>query len=211
MNLLNLARILRCFHLTSGLKVNFSKSRVFGIGVQSSEVDGMAQILNCKPAALPFTYLGLSVGANMALCKNWKPVIERFQSKLSAWKSKSLSFGGRITLINSVLTSLPIFYFSLFKAPSSVIEDLDRIRRKFLWGGCSQASKICWISWDKVLTPKSKGGLGVINLRASNLSLLAKWLWRVKTDHDSLPAKLIMALHTRVSRWQTFPLEPELS
>lgn len=30
-NIKNLARIFRCFHATSGLKVNFNKSCVFGI------------------------------------------------------------------------------------------------------------------------------------------------------------------------------------
>ena len=29
----NLARILRCFHVASGLKVNFNKSKVLGVGV----------------------------------------------------------------------------------------------------------------------------------------------------------------------------------
>ena len=32
-NIKNLARVLRCFHVSSGLKVNFNKSRVFGIRV----------------------------------------------------------------------------------------------------------------------------------------------------------------------------------
>lgn len=34
-NVANLARILRCFYISSGLKVNFSKSKVYGIGVPS--------------------------------------------------------------------------------------------------------------------------------------------------------------------------------
>lgn len=37
-NLLNLERILRCFNLASGLGVNFTKSKVFGVGVDASDV-----------------------------------------------------------------------------------------------------------------------------------------------------------------------------
>ena len=210
-NLLNLARILRCFHLASGLKVNFSKSKVFGIGIPDNEVGDFAKILCCQPATLPFTYLGLPVGANMALIKHWQPVVERFKSRLSSWKARSLSFGGRITLINSVLGSLPLFYFSLFKAPLKIIADLEKIRRRFLWGGGDANKKICWISWDKVLTPKKSGGLGVISLRAANLALLGKWLWRLKSDASSLWARLVLSIHSSSRVWKFFPVRLDIS
>ncbi|KAL4592668.1 hypothetical protein LXL04_005671 [Taraxacum kok-saghyz] len=58
-NFTNLARMLRCFHAASGLRVNFHKSKVFGIGVSSSEVDRCARTLGCDAASLPFTYLGV--------------------------------------------------------------------------------------------------------------------------------------------------------
>ncbi|GKB75710.1 hypothetical protein Tco_0942605 [Tanacetum coccineum] len=51
--------------------------------------------------------------------------------RLSSWKSKSLSFGGRLTLVKSVLGSLGVYYFSTFKAPSKVINTLEGIRRKY--------------------------------------------------------------------------------
>lgn len=98
-NLKNLARILRCFHASSGLKVNFFKFKVFGIGASNVETSNWANILGCKAGSLPFTYLGVPVGENMNLVKNWKPIIDKFHSKLSSWKSKTLSFGGKLTLI----------------------------------------------------------------------------------------------------------------
>ncbi|XP_023773246.2 uncharacterized protein LOC111921907 [Lactuca sativa] len=127
-NIKNLARILRCFHVSSGLQVNFSKSRVFGIGVDHREVETLAKPLGCEPAKLPFTYLGVPIGANMKLLKNWKPVIEKLQARLSTWKSRSLSLGGRLTLAKAVLGSIPTFYFSLFVAPAGVIKTLEKIR-----------------------------------------------------------------------------------
>ncbi|KAJ0813272.1 hypothetical protein HanPSC8_Chr17g0771521 [Helianthus annuus] len=39
----------------------------------------------------------------MGLVKNWKPIIERFENKLSLWKARTLSFGGRVTLVKAVL------------------------------------------------------------------------------------------------------------
>ena len=94
-NVVNLTRILRCFHIASGLKVNFSKSKVFGLGVHDDELQNFSSFLKCGNAKVPFTYLGVTVGANMGLIRNWKPVIDKISSKLSIWKGKNLSLGGK--------------------------------------------------------------------------------------------------------------------
>ena len=133
-NLKNLARILRCFHITSGLKVNFHKSKVFGIGISQNITRGWANLLGCVARTLPFNYLGVSVGANMNHIKNWQPIVDMFNSKLSTWKAKTLSFGGRLTLINSVLGNIPTYYLSLFKAPCEVTNSIEKLRRQLLWG-----------------------------------------------------------------------------
>lgn len=123
-NLLNLVSILHCFYLDLGLMVNFSKRKVFGVGIAAYEVEHFPRILSCQDATLPFTYFGLPVRVNMLLIKHCKPIIDRFQSRISSWKARTLYFGGRITLIHLVLGSLPIFYFSLFKAPLKIIGEL---------------------------------------------------------------------------------------
>lgn len=97
-NLKNLIRILRCFELSSGLKINMAKSKLFGLGVSSSELELVARSFNCKIDTFPFNYLGLPVGASMERVAQWKPIIERFQSKLSRWKASTLSFGGKTDL-----------------------------------------------------------------------------------------------------------------
>ena len=199
-NIQNLARILRCFHVTSGLKVNFHKSRVFGIGTSLLETSNWARPLGCDPSSLPFTYLGVPVGANMNLKKNWKPVIDRFLSKLSMWKAKSLSLGGRLTLLTSVLGNLPTFFLSLFVAPAGVIETLEKIRRAFLWGGAEGKSKINWVSWDKVIAAKSNGGMGVGSLKALSTALIIKWWWRLRTNPGLLWSRVITGIHNLHSK-----------
>nr|GEW82584.1 putative RNA-directed DNA polymerase, eukaryota, reverse transcriptase zinc-binding domain protein [Tanacetum cinerariifolium] len=69
-NAKNLCRILRCFNLASGLKVNFSKSELFGVGVSTSETNNLAYFLNCQPSKLPCSYIGLLIGANMNVTSN---------------------------------------------------------------------------------------------------------------------------------------------
>lgn len=54
--------ILKSFEAVSGLKINFGKSRLHGLGVARDEVEMMARWLTCKVGDIPFTYLGLLMG-----------------------------------------------------------------------------------------------------------------------------------------------------
>ncbi|KAL4562942.1 hypothetical protein LXL04_026973 [Taraxacum kok-saghyz] len=139
--------------------------------------------------------LGVPVGANMNLKKHWKPILDKFEAKLSPWKSKTLSFGGRLTLISSVLGNLPTYFLSLFRAPVAIAEELEKMRRRFLWGGNSDKRKIHWVSWEKVTARKSDGGLGVGSIRDLNTCLLVKWWWRLKQEKNALWAKAIRGIH----------------
>ncbi|KAF5785622.1 putative RNA-directed DNA polymerase [Helianthus annuus] len=194
-NLHNLSRLLRCFNLSSGLKVNFNKSQLFGVGVPLSMVEQKASILHCKTGVFPFFYLGLPIGSNMGLVKNWKPIIDKFEEKLTLWKARTLSFGGRVTLIETVLGNLPTYYLSLFCAPIHVLKHLKRIRREFLWGGCMEKNKVSWVPWYKVIVPKNNGGLGIGSLASTNKALMIKWAVRYKNEPSSLWASTITAIH----------------
>lgn len=111
--------------MASGLKVNLNKSNMLGVGACPQEVFSWATSLGCEPSSLPLSYLWVPVGANMRLTKHWKLITERFQKKLSSWKSNTLSFGGCLTLIKYVLGNLPNYFLSLFVAPVEVLEKLE--------------------------------------------------------------------------------------
>ena len=118
-------------------------------------------------------------------------MVEKVQSKLARWKGRCLSIAGRIYLIKSVLSSIPLLFMSLFKLPSLVVDKLVQIQRNFLWGWGSDGRKIAWASWDKVYEPRDFGGLGIIDLRNFNLALLGKWIWRLGTDSGGLWKEII--------------------
>ncbi|GJS46790.1 RNA-directed DNA polymerase, eukaryota, reverse transcriptase zinc-binding domain protein [Tanacetum coccineum] len=130
----------------------------------------------------------------MSRCRSCEPLI-RFQNRLSKWKANTLSFGVRLTLIKSVLGSLGVYYFSTFKEPKKVIHKLEGIRRRFFWGGNSDVDKISWVAWDKVVSPRNKGGLGIGSLVASNNSLLIKWWWHFRNEGTSLWCNVIRSIH----------------
>lgn len=128
-------RILRCFQLVSGLKVNFSKSSLVGVGCFEDLVRSLASAIRCRVGKLLILYLGLPVGPRTSSMALWNPVVEKVEKKLSTRKMRYLSLGGRITMIKACLSKMPVYYMSLFKMPKSVIGKLDKLSRNFLWEG----------------------------------------------------------------------------
>ncbi|GMP83957.1 hypothetical protein CsSME_00037684 [Camellia sinensis var. sinensis] len=126
-------RILKCFEIISGLRINFHKSVICGIGIPDDIVQTFASRLNCTYQKLPLKYLGMPLGANPSRRVTSKPVVEKFKKKLTSWKMRLLSFASRVTLIRSVLSSLPVYYMYLLRLPSSVRKEIDKIQAAFLW------------------------------------------------------------------------------
>ncbi|OMO91306.1 reverse transcriptase [Corchorus capsularis] len=162
----NVKNVLICFQLVSGLKVNFNKSRLYGIGVDDSSLQGWANDIGCKFDYLPSVYLGLPLGARHSSVAIWRPVIEIF--------------------------SLPIYYMSLFPLPAMVKVELDKIQRRFLWGGSDSQKKLHYVNWNQVCKPKENGGLDIVDLDIKNRGLLKKWVWRFGNEKDSLWRKIIV-------------------
>jgi len=61
-------KVIKCFELAFGLKVNYSKKKVGGVGVSVNQTVLYAIILNCKIMKAPFTYLRVMVGGIIEAC-----------------------------------------------------------------------------------------------------------------------------------------------
>lgn len=86
------------FEAVLGLKINVTKSKPIGIDVHDSQLADVAEIfLLCELSS----YLGLLL---------WDPMEEQVEYRLSTWKVKYFSHGGKITLIESALS---IFFFHI--------------------------------------------------------------------------------------------------
>lgn len=80
---------------------------------------------------------------------------------------------------------------SIFKAPKGTIDEIGKIRRKFLWGGVTLEKKMSKIRWSNVCRAKNRGGLGVGFLKEKNHALLCKWWWKFINDNHYLWKKVI--------------------
>ena len=119
-----------------------------------------------------------------------------------------LSVGGRLTLIKSSLSNLPIYYMSLFPMPQGVIDKITQIQRNFLWSGGVNKKSLALIKWSFAQLPKIFGGLNIGNLLSRNLGLLFKWIWRYFQEPKALWRQIIEAKYDYSKDFCIDDLEP---
>ncbi|RVX14337.1 hypothetical protein CK203_017368 [Vitis vinifera] len=140
------------FKACSGLRINLEKSELIPVG-RVHNIKDLALELGCNVGGLPFCYLGMPLGAPFKSVVVWDGVEERFRKRLPMWKRQYISKGGRLTLIRSTLSSMPIYFMSLFCMPRKVRLRLEKIQMDFLWGGGALVQKPHLVS-GKVISHK---------------------------------------------------------
>ncbi|KAL6331818.1 hypothetical protein AAG906_020162 [Vitis piasezkii] len=170
--MVHLSWLLMWFEAISGLRINLDKSEILPVG-RVENLENLALEAGCKVGRLPSSYLGIPLGANHKSVAVWDGVEERFRKRLALWKRQFISKGGRITLIRSTLSSMPIYLMSLLRMPRVVSLRLEKIQRDFLWGGGALERK------------PHLGGLGVRRLSTLNRALLCKWNWRFANEREN--------------------------
>jgi hypothetical protein len=75
-----------------------------------------------------------------------------------------LSVGGRLVLINSVLTNLVMFTLSFFEVHKGVLDKIDYYKSIFYWQSDQQKKKYRLVRWNIICQPKDQGGLGIQNI-----------------------------------------------
>ncbi|XP_058777072.1 uncharacterized protein LOC131651423 [Vicia villosa] len=168
----------------SGLRINFNKSRIYGVHVTQWLMEAASNLLSRDIDYLPFKNLGVSVGKSPRKLSLWKGLISNLKNKLSALKGRYLNMAGRVVLINVVLNAIPIYTLSFYKASSKVIQEIRHIQSNYLWQGRDGNYSTHWIRWSTVCLSKEKGGLGIKDVKTLNIALLNKWKWRIINEKE---------------------------
>ncbi|GJR65874.1 putative RNA-directed DNA polymerase, eukaryota, reverse transcriptase zinc-binding domain protein [Tanacetum coccineum] len=121
------------FKQVFGLVPSIPKSTAFFCNVPNAI---KASILNSMPFAegvLPVRYLGVPLISSRLLYRDCKILVEKLESRVNDWRNKFLSLDGRLQLIRSVLSSMHIYWASIFILPNRIVHDLEQLMRGFLW------------------------------------------------------------------------------
>lgn len=119
------------------------------------------------------------MGSKYKDSNTWELVVDSIERRLAGWKIKFLSKRGRLTLIKSTLTNLPIYFLSALTIPVKVTRRVEAIRCRFLWGDEEDKSRFHLVKWDDVEKLIYQGGLRIKSLVEMNVALQGKWLWAI--------------------------------
>lgn len=185
------------FSKASGLKVNFQKSQVFFAAVHTSLKDVLLRQIGCVEGDLPVKYLGVPLIAGKLSVVDCNPVIMKIRRKLEKWSSKSLTYSGRLQLVNSVIFHYQTYWSMIFVLPKGVLNQIEAMCRKFLWSGQVEENAMALVAWDQVCVPKEEGGLAVKKLNTWNSAAVGCQLWKVIAKQNCLWVRWVQEVYLK--------------
>ena len=189
------------FKGVSGLVPSIPKSAIFFCNVPDHVKTSILEVMPFEEGILPIKYLGVPLISSRLLHKDCKILVERVQKRIGDWKNKWLSFAGRQQLVLSVLSSMHLYWASVFILSAGTIHDIEQLMCGFLWFQGEMQRGKAQVSWDDVCLPKYEGGLGIRKLDEFNVALMSAHIWKILTHKETLWVKWI---HTYKLKNQSF-------
>jgi hypothetical protein len=124
--------ILDKYAQSTRLYINYGKFLLVPINLQENSTGAFAQQLGCSIGKMPFTYLGLPLGTTKPTVMDLMPLVDMNERKMSA-SYMMMAYSGRVTVINSLLTSIAMFAMSSLHIPPKILEHIEKLRRHCLW------------------------------------------------------------------------------
>jgi len=121
-------------------------------------------MLGFNVGSLPFNYLGVPIFKGKPKAGYFQPVLDKIKTKLASWKASLLSFSRRVHLIKSVIQSMLIYSITVYSWPVSLLKELERYVRNFIWSRDLNSKELVTVAWKNVYSPVDEGGLGIRSL-----------------------------------------------
>lgn len=123
------------------------------------------QLLWLSNGELPFKYLGMSLSTKKLSILQWQPLIDKMTTRITSWTAKTLSYTGKIQLVQSVLFGIQAFWAHLFILLTKVIKIIEGLCKFYVRSGANETTKKALLAWDRVCLPKAGGGLNIVKLK----------------------------------------------
>jgi hypothetical protein len=119
----------------------------------------------------------------------------KVEKGLPAWRLLHLSVGGKSILMESSLSSLPMYTMGMYLLPEEVHHKIDSARAGFYWD--SGQKKYHMVKWDELAKPKDHGGSGFTETRLMNMCLLSKWIFMLERGDRDMCCDLLRRKYLR--------------
>ncbi|GJY15773.1 RNA-directed DNA polymerase, eukaryota [Tanacetum coccineum] len=165
-DMINIIHVLHVFYLASGLKINVSKSNIYGLGMNPQDIEDMARVTRCGS--------------------------DRFWARLSSWKANTLSIGGRLTLIK--YRCGPPFSGEVVTRKKMSWIKWDNVMASFEKGGLNigsiKAINLALLQkwrWHLVTNPDSiwaQWAMGYLYVFGKMLGMAVNWKRQIEGSHN---------------------------
>ena len=179
-SLQGLFQIFRVFEEFSSLKINQEKCEACWIGSTKHRTE---TLLNCKWISLctgSIKVLGnyISYNRNLANKLNFSNLIPSINNIINLWKQRNLTIAGKIQVFRFLVFSTLTFVSSMNSVPGSLMDDLQKIGKDFIWGGREPK-----IKHSSLIGKYKDGGLRDVDILSNLKSLKVSWIRRLFDDN----------------------------
>lgn len=135
--------------------------------------------LGFKIGSLPFSYLGVPNFKGSPKAIYFRALMDKIKSMLVNWKSSHLTFVGKVQLVKAIVHAMFIQTFLIYSCLVSLIKELEKCCRNFIWSCNILMRKMVTVYWDKVYSPIPQGGLVIKSLLVFNATSSQKLYWDI--------------------------------
>ncbi|XP_074283905.1 uncharacterized protein LOC141608449 [Silene latifolia] len=173
------------FAKVSGLQANPEKTNIYMGGVREDVKQEILRTTGYMEGTFPFIYLGVPLNEGKLNKSMFADLLTKVQQTLHHWSTQTLSYAGKISLLNTVIFGLEQFWCSTLLIPKGVIKMITKFCRNFLWNTDEGTKKMVMKIWVTCCKPVHEGGFNIKEVLAWNKCLICKWIWDIDQNSDS--------------------------
>lgn len=102
--------------------------------------------------------------------------------------------------------SIPLYYLLIYHVPNSILDNISKLVRKFLWSSSGDRSGIHLVNWTETTHNHYEEGLGIKNPRFFRQSLMANNVFSYLNNHNVFWVNLLWIKYGLLNFWMDDPL-----
>ena len=155
-----LGRIVNEFKTVSAARVNWGKSEALAVGSWEGGLPSLPGGLKWRRDGLK--YLGVHIGNESIVKKNWEGVEEKIKGSIDKWKwlKPQLSYRGRTLITNNLVASALWHRLACMEPPRGLIQRIQAILTNFIW------DRLHWVPQCVLFLPTEEGGQGLVHIQS---------------------------------------------
>ena len=174
--------ILTVYEMASGAKINYEKTKGLFIGRLKGRRPRFNKIkwINSNVKTLGVHH-GYGIDENCI----WKPKIDKIRSCLQVWKTRNLSFKGKILIVKSFILSQIGYEVDMRGIPDRFVKEINQLLWAFIWD-----DKINLVERNVCCMDIEEDGIDMVNIFSFVKSRQIKILYKLLHSEDEAWNKL---------------------